>query len=156
MSRQLLANTSRQSFTGIISAFGKTPDGQSATALKDIENHSGKIVADPSEYQHFNNDDKNYLIRPQGLTFQARNVPKELTPKFRRRLLKHKNQYFAGIVLKHSIRFIGQGDDGTLRLTLRNAYFVESIVTPHTFEQPIIVFKAIVYKNTPFLGMLAK
>lgn len=190
MTRLIDPNAPRQTYTGVLSAFGTSPNGQRVTALKMVENHSGQTVADhvwiqkglvnfskhntdalgtiisfiadPAEYYHYSEGAISYSLNPSGLIFEAHNVPKDLTTKFRHRIFKHKDQYFAGIIEDHKLRFIGQGSDGALRLTLRNVYFVESIskllpiVKPYAHGQGIIVFKAIVYKGTPFFGMIPK
>lgn len=176
-----------QHFTGTISHYGKTPSGQPATAIANVEDGSGRRITDHVWLQHFvhprqggqeenfgkivsftakpilytrhDTQTQDYGLDQIGRVFRALPVPDTLSPKFRKRLRKHRNRYFAGVIHDHQLQFIGQDGTGRISKTTENTRFFATIseliklTTPYLDDQTPVIFKVIVYQDILFMGI---
>lgn len=175
-----------QHFTGTISHYGKDIYGQAVTAIQNVEDESGHLVTDhvwvqqwvkpcngsqaknigkivsftakPVLYTRYDHT-QDYGLGISGRTFRALLVPAVLSPKFCKRMRKHRNQYFAGVIIDHQLKFIGQGSDGKITKTIENTRYFEKIselianTIPYLSGYALVVFKVIVYEDILFMGI---
>jgi len=175
-----------QHFTGTITHYGKDTYGQAVTAVQNVEDESGHLITDHVWVQKWikprkGSQDKNigkivsftakpvlykrydltqdYGLRISGRIFRALPVPTALSPKFCKRMRKHRNQYFAGVIVDHQLKFIGQGSDGKITETVENTRYFERIselianTTPYLNGHTPVIFKVIIYGDILFMGI---
>ncbi|KRL96193.1 hypothetical protein FD28_GL001945 [Levilactobacillus hammesii DSM 16381] len=72
---------------------------------------------------------------------------------------KHRNQYFAGVIVDHQLKFIEQGSDGKITETVENTRYFEKIselianTTPYLNGRTPVIFKVIIYGDILFMGI---
>ncbi|WP_407889453.1 hypothetical protein [Levilactobacillus sp. N40-8-2] len=185
--RPFKIDTGYQHFSGIISHYGKDLDGRPVTAIINVEDDSGRLITDhiwvqhwlkprkgseeknigkiisftakPVLYTRHNAQTQDYSLDNFGRIFRAIPLPTELSPKFCKRMRRHQNNYFAGVIHQHQLSFIGQGSDGKITETTENTRFFTGIneliskTSPYLNNHTPVIFKVIIYQGILFLGI---
>jgi len=176
-----------QHFTGVISNYGQNHSGDGVTALTNIEDRNGYLATDhlwlefplrpirgteqkninqivsflgkPVRYVRYTSQQEDFTLQLIGIAFYGVPVPEELSNQMIKKLTKHPNQYFAGIIKNHQLSFIGYDRSGNLIASQESVTFSHTITNllaltkSFAHGQSLVVFKVIRYRNKIYFGL---